>query len=129
MVGRIGDRELLEAYYASSQMLVIPFKGQGGYILTLAALESMAVGRPVIIGYETDDTLGVIRSSSNPHILAERIMEILFLNDGEYASLARGARSFAEKSSSAEVASQVENAYFRLVGQPRRLAPSQLYRR
>jgi glycosyltransferase involved in cell wall biosynthesis len=115
LVGRVDYREELEGYYASSRVLVIPFRGRGGYILSLAALESMAVGRPVIIGYEIDDAVGVIHTSNDPTVLAQRIVEVLSLSEEEYTNLARAVRSSVESSGSAEVASKLETAYLNLI--------------
>jgi glycosyltransferase involved in cell wall biosynthesis len=46
-LGQTASRGRLSSLYASSQLLVIPFRASG-YILSLAALESMATGRPVL---------------------------------------------------------------------------------
>jgi glycosyltransferase involved in cell wall biosynthesis len=111
LVGRVTSREELRRYYASSRMLVIPFRGQGGYILTLAALESMSVGRPVIIGYEVDQSVGVISTASEPLTLSKQIVEWLQLDDKAYSSLSRAARSIAEGCSSEVVARRLEETY------------------
>jgi glycosyltransferase involved in cell wall biosynthesis len=115
LVGKIEDRAELEGYYASSRMLVIPFRGRGGYILTLAALESLTVGRPVIAAYEVEATPGVIQTSNEPVIMAQRIIELLMLNDADYAVIARAARATVDRLGGAQVSSDVEDAYFKLV--------------
>lgn len=119
-VGRLTDRKRLEEYYARSRVLVIPFQGRGGYILSLAALEAMAVGRPVIIAYDFDETEGVIRTTNDPNRIAEKILEVLSLSDEEYARLSQVARSSMERLGGADVADRLEGIYLDLVS-PRNL--------
>jgi len=115
LLGRIENRAELEAYYAASRMLVVPFRGRGGYFLSLATLESLAVGRPAIVGYEMEETGGVITTNNEPITLAKQIIELLLLNDADYAKLAGEAKTAVERFSSAEVASEMEAAYIRLI--------------
>ena len=60
LVGRVTDRAILKSLYASSRLVVVPFKA-GGCILSLVVMEGMAVGRPVVTTMTVDKTEGVIR--------------------------------------------------------------------
>lgn len=113
-VGRVVDRRQLEAYYAAARMLVIPFRGRGGYILSLAALESMSVGRPVLLGYEADSTPGVIPMSNDPVAMANSITDLLNLDDQRYLALCMEARSSIDGLDSADVARKLEGVYLAL---------------
>jgi glycosyltransferase involved in cell wall biosynthesis len=115
LVGLITGRKQLESYYASSRMLVMPQRIRGGYILSLAALESMAVGRPVLIGYEIDDTPGVISVKSDPVALAQQITDILMLDDESYSDLCRAARFSIEEFDTAAISERLEASYRSLI--------------
>jgi len=115
-LGRINDRKSLEACYASARMLVIPFRGRGGYILSLAALESMSVGRPVLLGYEADATPGVIPISNDPVAMADSITDLLTMDDNRYSNLCAEARSSIEGLGSTSAAQKLEGIYTALIG-------------
>jgi len=110
-LGPIASRSRLASLYASSRLLVIPFRGSG-YILSLAALESMAIGRPVIATMVLERTEGVICAKHNPTDLALAISKCLALELDEYQKLASVARRFVERTSDSKlVASRLESVY------------------
>jgi hypothetical protein len=47
--------------------------------------------------------------------MAQRIIELLMLNDADYAVIARAARATVDRLGGAQVSSDVEDAYFKLV--------------
>jgi glycosyltransferase involved in cell wall biosynthesis len=114
-LGPIASRSRLASLYASSQLLVIPFRASG-YILPLAALESMAIGRPVIATMVLERTDGVICARANPADLALAISKGLALELDEYQELATAARRFVERTSDSKlVASQLASVYAALL--------------
>lgn len=110
-VGLVKDRKELCAKYASARLLVIPFRGRGGYILSMAALEAMTVGRPVLIGYEVDATPGVIPMSNDPVAMANSIITLLNLDEVSYSTLCESARLSVEQFGSEKVAQKLEQVY------------------
>jgi glycosyltransferase involved in cell wall biosynthesis len=101
LVGRVTDRAVLKSLYASSRVVVVPFKA-GGYILSLVVMEGMAVGRPVVTTMTVDKTDGVIACTYDPQALAETITKVLEMPADEYNALSKASRKFIETECSNE---------------------------
>jgi 1,2-diacylglycerol 3-alpha-glucosyltransferase len=114
-VGRVTQRELLKSYYEACRVVVVPFKAEG-YILSLVALEGMAVGRPVLTTMIVDAPEGVIRALYTEESLADGIVRILSMPEQSYRKLSRACRGYVERECDSKiVAERTTNVYRKLV--------------
>jgi len=110
--GRITDRSLLESYYASSRLLAVPFRGTAGYFLGLSELEAMAVGRPIVTSQEHLDKIdGVFYTRNDPKFLAEKIIEVLNMDDQTYTRVCESVSKYAREFGTERVATTVLASY------------------
>jgi len=110
--GRITDRSLLESYYASSKLLAVPFRGTAGYFLGLSELEAMAVGRPIVTSQEHLDKIdGVFYTRNDPKFLAEKIIEVLNMDDQTYTRVCESVSKYAREFGTERVATTVLASY------------------
>ncbi len=97
-MGIVRDRKKLQKVYADSWVLVIP-QDYPGYFLSLAALEALSTGRPVVATQALDRRLtksGVYTVSRNQDDLAEIMAKIVEMKDDEYNQVSLAARKYIE---------------------------------
>ncbi len=112
--GVVRDRKKLQQIYSDSWVLTIP-QDYAGYFLSLAALEAMATGRPVVATQTLDPRLaehGVFAVRRNSSDLANMLAKLVLLNQEEYSKLALSARTYVENNCSfGQVCGQLEELY------------------
>lgn len=117
-MGPIFEPHRLAQLYAESGVVVIPLRYRG-YILSLVALEAMAIGRPVVTTMTLDADLsnhGVYMVEADPKKIARTIFEILKMDHGKYSSISRSARDYVERYCTQQaVGTKIEEIYLQLI--------------
>jgi glycosyltransferase involved in cell wall biosynthesis len=118
LIGRVSDPEVLAQLYSESAVVVVPLR-YSGYILSLAAEEAMASGRPVVTTMKLDPELvnhGVYMVKPDPEIIAEAVIGILKMDREKYHRVCISARKYIEDYCAQEtVASRMEKIYLALI--------------
>jgi len=115
--GLIKDQKNLVEYYHLANVVVFPLKYKG-YILSIAAVEALATGRPIITTMHLDPALkdvGVfLVKESNADELAKTIISVLSDKNQERISIS--ARKYAEKFHSMDrYLPHIEKMYLQLI--------------
>jgi glycosyltransferase involved in cell wall biosynthesis len=119
-IGRVTERKRLKSYYEACRVVVVPLKAEG-YILSLVALEGMAVGRPVLTTMKVDTQEGVVRADYDERSLADGIVRILSMSEQDYKRLSIACREYVERECDSKVVAQrTIDLYGMLVGKKER---------
>lgn len=97
-LGGIGEEEL-HALYGSAAVLALPTRSDG---MPTVILEAFCCGTPAVatdvgaISELVDDTTGALLARSDPQLLADALLRILDLSDGERETMAHATRARVE---------------------------------